>query len=80
MTLQNLSKILDKYDKQNLGGTNTQEQLRLLGGLPFYNFQNHDDLNTFNHALNTFRSKFLNLIIGTERRAAMDADSVASKS
>jgi hypothetical protein len=34
MTLQNLSKILDKYEQQ-LGSTNTQ-QLELLKGLPFY--------------------------------------------
>lgn len=36
MTLQNLSKILDKYDKQ-LGVTEAK-QLELLKGLPFYNW------------------------------------------
>jgi hypothetical protein len=49
MTLQNLSKILDKYDKQ-LGVTETQ-QPELLQGLPFYNFQDPTDTNTFNHAI-----------------------------
>ena len=51
MTLQNLSKILDKYDKEQLGSTYTQEQLRLLRGLPFYNFQHPKDANTFNHVI-----------------------------
>ena len=51
MTLQNLSKILDKYDKQQLGSTDMQEELRLLRGLPFYNFQNPKDHNTFNHVI-----------------------------
>jgi hypothetical protein len=50
MTLQNLGKILDKYDQQ-LGSINTQ-QLELLRGLPFFNFQNPTaDTNTFNHRI-----------------------------
>jgi hypothetical protein len=49
MTLANLNKLLDKYDKQ-LGSTNAQ-QAELLQGLPFYNFQDHADSNTFNHAI-----------------------------
>gem|GEM_PF-5200607 len=36
LTLQNLSKILDKYESQ-LGSTNAQ-QFELLRGLPFYNW------------------------------------------
>ncbi|MGC1134976.1 MAG: hypothetical protein WA941_19255 [Nitrososphaeraceae archaeon] len=51
MTLHNLSKILDKYDKQQLGSADTMEQLRLLRGLPFYNFQNPKDHDTFNHVI-----------------------------
>lgn len=51
MTLQNLSKILDKYESQ-LGSTTTNiEQFELLQGLPFYNFQNPKDSNTFNNAI-----------------------------
>jgi hypothetical protein len=61
MTLQNLSKILDKYEQQ-LGSTNT-EQFELLKGLPFYNWpEEYDQLavtrtkvrtssNTFNHTI-----------------------------
>ena len=40
MTLQNLNKILDKYEQQQLGIASTpsspQQQLELLKGLPFY--------------------------------------------
>ena len=37
MTLQNLNKILDKYEQQQLGIANTpSQQLELLKGLPFY--------------------------------------------
>ena len=36
MTLQNLNKILDKYEAQ-LGST-TANQFELLNGLPFYNW------------------------------------------
>lgn len=51
MTLQNLSKILDRYES-HLGGTITYaEQFEILKGLPFYNWQNPPDSNTFNHAL-----------------------------
>ena len=50
MTLANLSKLLDKYDKQ-LGTTETK-QLEVLKGLPFYNFQDPTaDTNTFNHRI-----------------------------
>ena len=50
MTLQNLSKILDKYESQ-LGSSSIQ-QFELLNGLPFYNWQQHlYNSNTFNHAI-----------------------------
>ena len=49
MTLQNLSKILDKYDQQ-FGFSNISE-LELLKGLPFYNFKHPEGSNTFNHAI-----------------------------
>jgi len=53
MTLQNLSKILDKYDRQ-LGSIDTQ-QLKLLKGLPFYDWSiSHmlaNRITTFNNAL-----------------------------
>jgi hypothetical protein len=51
MTLQNLSKILDRYESQ-LGSTTTDaEQFEILKGLPFYNWQNPQNSNTFNHAI-----------------------------
>ena len=49
MTLQNLNKILDRYE-QRLGSTD-MEQPQLLQGLPFYNFQNSLDTKTFNHTI-----------------------------
>lgn len=49
MTLQNLSKILDKYE-QHLGSTQIKE-LELLRGLPFYNWQNPQDTRTLNHVI-----------------------------
>jgi hypothetical protein len=54
MTLQNLDKILDKYELQ-LGSTNT-EQFELLKVLPFYDCPLADASvkyyrNTFNHAI-----------------------------
>jgi hypothetical protein len=63
MTLQNLFKILDKYEQQ-LGSTNT-EKLKLLKGLPFYDWSSLPDSGkicepsldrpsvqtTFNHAI-----------------------------
>ncbi len=50
MTLQNLSKILDKYESQ-LGSSSIQ-QFEQLNGLPFYNWQQHlYNSNTFNHAI-----------------------------
>jgi hypothetical protein len=61
MTLQNLSKILDKYDKQQLGISTDTQQLKLLKGLPFYNFQIHEDIQTFNHAIAYHRRMDKNL-------------------
>lgn len=49
MTLQNLSKILDKYESQ-LGSTSAN-QFELLKGLKFYNFQHPPDTNSFNHVI-----------------------------
>ena len=49
MTLQNLSKILDKYESQL--GSSSIGQFELLKGLPFYNFQNPKNYNTFNHVI-----------------------------
>jgi hypothetical protein len=49
MTLQNLGKLLDKYENQHYG-TQTQE-LSILRNLPFYNFQDPTDTNTFNHGI-----------------------------
>ena len=56
MTLQNLSKVLDKYESQ-LGSTSL-EQFELLKGLPFYDWQhkagsgqNHAQAISFNHAI-----------------------------
>ena len=49
MGLQNLSKILDKYESQ-LGSLNT-EQFDRLKGLPFYNWQNPQDIRTLNHVI-----------------------------
>jgi hypothetical protein len=49
MTLQNLSKILDRYDKE-LGSTSIQ-LLKLLHGLSFYNFDDPVDTKNFNHAI-----------------------------
>ena len=53
MTLQNLSKILDKYEQQ-LGSTNL-EQFEVLKGLPFYNWSDNLTLlssaKSFNHAI-----------------------------
>ena len=51
MTLQNLNKILDKYDSQFHGNTVTN-QLELLKGLPFYpGWENPEDISDFNHAI-----------------------------
>ena len=49
MTLQNLSKILDKYEQQlDYASLNQFDQLR---GIPFYNWQHPYGSNTFNHAI-----------------------------
>ena len=50
MTLQNLNKILDRYEQQ-LGFASSSNQFGLRKGLPFYNFQNQKYGNTFNHAI-----------------------------
>lgn len=55
MMLQNLSK-LDKYDKQQLGSTQIQ-QPEILSGLTFYNFQNPEVTNTFNHVIGLPKKK-----------------------
>jgi hypothetical protein len=49
MTLQNLSKILDKYESQ-LGSSSIQ-QFELLKDLPFYDWQNSENNSDFNHAI-----------------------------
>ena len=49
MTLQNLSKILDKYDQKH--GSSRLGQFELLNGLPFYNWDNHQDTRTLNHII-----------------------------
>lgn len=50
MTLQNLNKILNRYEQHLLGNTKAEE-LEPLKGLPFYNFKNPADTGTFNHAI-----------------------------
>ena len=49
MTLQNLSKILDKYDQKL--GSSSLGLFELLKGLPFYNWQNPQDTRTLNHII-----------------------------
>ena len=52
MTLQNLSKILDKYESQLSNNSTNIEKLRLLKGLPFYNWNHPTNINTsFNHVI-----------------------------
>ena len=52
MTLQNLSKILDKYELQLSNNSTNIEKLRLLKGLPFYNWNHPTNINTsFNHVI-----------------------------
>ena len=43
MTLQNLNRILDKYEQQ-LGSTNDTEQFEALRGLPFYNWESSREI------------------------------------
>jgi hypothetical protein len=54
MTLQNLNKILDKYDLC-FDGTTITNQLELLKGLPFYSSadwnKNSENISDFNHAI-----------------------------
>ena len=50
MTLQNLSKILDKYESQQLGSSSIQ-QFELLTGLSFYDWLNPGNISDFNHAI-----------------------------
>jgi hypothetical protein len=59
MTLQNLNRLLDKYDQQ-LGSTQIQ-QLGLLQGLPFYDWQDPRDTSSFNHAIGLPRKNGLEL-------------------
>lgn len=49
MTLQNLSRILDKYE-QKLGSPSLG-QFELLKGIPFYIWQNPQDIRTLNHII-----------------------------
>ena len=49
MTLQNLSKILDKYESQS--GRDNIQQFDQLKGIPFYNWQNPQGTRTLNHAI-----------------------------
>jgi hypothetical protein len=48
MTLQNLGKLLDRYEDQHNAQT---QELSILKNLPFYNFQNPQDTNTFNNII-----------------------------
>jgi late competence protein required for DNA uptake (superfamily II DNA/RNA helicase) len=50
MTLRNINKILDRYESQ-LGYTSSSNQYESLKGLPFYNFQNPKDKDTFNNVI-----------------------------
>ena len=53
MTLQNLSRILDKYEQQ-FGSTTNQEQFEVLKGLPFYHWESsrtNAAKMDFNHAI-----------------------------
>ena len=47
MVLQGLRKIVESYESQL--GIKEIKQLTLLRNLPFYNFDNAVDANTFNH-------------------------------
>ena len=69
MTLQNLSKILDRYHEQ-LGCANV-EQLKLLKGLPFYPdwHQPSEASSHQNHAKETFS---FNHVIGLPRKNGRD--------
>jgi hypothetical protein len=49
MTLQNLSKILDKYELKL--GSPSLGQFELLLGLPFYDWQDPQDTRTLNHVI-----------------------------
>jgi hypothetical protein len=49
MTLQNLSKILDKYDQKL--SSSSLGQFELLRGLRFYNWHNPQDTRTLNHII-----------------------------
>ena len=49
MTLQNLSKILDKYDQKL--SSSSLGQFELLRGLRFYDWQNPQDTRTLNHII-----------------------------
>ncbi|MGB7661584.1 MAG: hypothetical protein WBL67_02520 [Nitrososphaeraceae archaeon] len=49
MTLQNLSRILDKYEQKL--GSSSLGQFELLKDIPFYNWQNPQDIRTLNHII-----------------------------
>ena len=49
MTLQNLSKILDKYDQKL--GSSSLGRFELLNSLPFYSWHNPQDTRTLNHII-----------------------------
>ena len=50
MTLQNLNKILNKFESE-LGFTTSPNQFQSIKGLPFYNWQKPEDSMTFNHVI-----------------------------
>src|ERR687897_1076863 len=52
MVLNNLRKTVEFYRQQLDSISNPSlQQFELLKGLPFYNWQNPNDTNTFNHAI-----------------------------
>ena len=50
MILQNLNKILNKFESE-LGFTTSPNQFQSIKGLPFYNWQKPEDSMTFNHVI-----------------------------
>jgi hypothetical protein len=49
MTIQNLNKLLDKYEQQL--GSGSIQQFELLKGLPFYDWGNPENISGFNHVI-----------------------------
>lgn len=66
MTLQNLSRILDKYEQQ-LGSTNL-EQFEVLKGLPFYDWSANIHASKFTQNVNTTSSNTFNHAIGLPQK------------